>query len=187
MAKIKKILNTPIRLALMVLLIGMVGRMLNWPFASVMIFIGFLAVAVLYDIRFYRKPVKTKVDYVKLFLVMFWSTNGILRILDFPFTGFFQVMTGITFVVWFIMEGTAYFLDNDRRSRNTLSQILWNCCLVLGTLGLIIGSLLSVLGWDLAMFPIVIGLMMITAYVAKDLFVSEKVADGDRHNDKIRL
>ena len=109
MTAVKKILKTPLRVSLVVLLLGMTAKILQWPFAKEVMLASFFAIGILYTIRFWKKIEKQYIDYVKLILVLFWTINGVLRILHFQYTLFFQIVTAITFVIWFIMEGTAYF------------------------------------------------------------------------------
>lgn len=187
MTAVKKILNTPLRISIVILLLGLLAKMFQWPYAIGVVFFGFLAIGILYAIRFWRKSTRQYVDYVKLILVIFWTTNGILRILDFPYTLFFQIMTGITFVLWFIMEGTAYFLDEDRRAKNSLSQIVWNCILVVGTLAIISGSLLKILNWTYALPLLGFGILLIVAYITKDLFIGNKSIKDENANEELTL
>lgn len=188
MTAIKKILSTPLRISIAALLLGMLTKMLQWPYAIGIIFFGFISIGVLYIFRFRNKPKKQYVDYVKLILVLFWTTNGILRILDFPYTLFFQIMTAITFIIWFVMEGTAYFLNEDRKGKNNLNQILWNCTMVVGTLAIIAGSLLKVLKWGYAIPVLIFGIICIMTYILKDFFVVDnKVSEEDENNEKSLL
>ncbi|WP_273567009.1 hypothetical protein [Maribacter halichondriae] len=187
MTAVKKILKTPLRISIAVLLVGMTAKIMQWPFAKEIMLISFVAIGILYTARFWKKSEKQYVDYVKLILVMFWTTNGILRILDFPYTLFFQIVTAITFVIWFVMEGTAYFMDEDRRAKNTLSHILWNCTLVAGTLGIICGSLLKILYWEYATHLLSLGITMVAAYILKDIFLPSSTEDEEGNNEEFQL
>ncbi len=166
---------------------GMVAKIFQEPYASGLILTGFGSIGVLYSIRFWKKSSKMNIDFIKLFLVLFWTTNGILRILDFAYGLFFQIMTAIFFVVWVIMEGTAYFLDEDRKSKNSLSHILWNCAMVIGALGIITGSLLKILNWEYATSLLVFGIVLIAAYILKDFFEASKQPREDQNNEEFQL
>ena len=188
MTAIKKILRTPLRISIAILLLGMLTKILQWPYAIGIIFFGFLSLGILYTLRFRKKQNKEYVDYVKLILVLFWSTNGILRVLDFPYTLFFQIMTAITFIIWFVMEGTAYFLNEDRKGKNNLNQILWNCIMVIGTLAIIAGSLFKILEWAYAVPVLIFGIICIVTYILKDFFfVGKNVAEEDENNEGFLL
>ena len=187
MAIAKKILRTPLRISLVILLLGILAKVLQWPFAMGIIFFGFLSIGVLYALRFKKKIQKHYVDYVKLILVLFWTTNGMLRVLDFPYTLFFQIMTAITFIIWFVMEGTSYFLSEDRRAKNSFNQIIWKCIMVVGTLIIIAGSLLKVINWEFATPILILGIILIMAYIMKDFFVIDDVSEEDRNNGEFLL
>ena len=77
MAIAKKILRTPLRILIALFLVGMLMRVLDWPFTNQVLLISFFGIGILYCIRFYRKQEKRFVDYVKLVLVVFWTANGI--------------------------------------------------------------------------------------------------------------
>ncbi|MEM9144151.1 MAG: hypothetical protein AAGA86_14270, partial [Bacteroidota bacterium] len=170
-----------------ILLLAMLGKALQLPYASTLMFIAFGVIGILYGIRFWKKTEKAFIDYVKLVLVVFWTTNGIFRILDFPYTVVFQVIIGISFLTWFVMEGTAYFLDEDRRAKNSLSQILWNCAMVGGTLAIICGSLLRVLQWDYAVPLFIIGVVIVVAYILKDVVSLKPLEKEDSSGEEFQL
>lgn len=183
----KKILKLPLRISLAILLSGILAKVLEWPYATIILLIGFATLGLLYAIRFYAKAEKTFLDYIKLVLVSFWSLYGVFTVLNFPYTLFFLTMTSIAFVLWFVMEGTAYFLDEDRRAKNSLYQILWNCALVLGTFGVISGSLLKILHWDYALHLLSLGITMIAAYILKDVFVPETPKEDEQNHEEYQL
>ncbi|WP_291868727.1 hypothetical protein [Maribacter sp.] len=187
MVNTKKILKTPIRITIAALLVGMLSRILNWPYAFEIVLASFFSLGLLYAFRFHKKENKQTVDYVKMMLVLFWTTNGILNLLDFPYTLFFQIITGITFVTWFIMEGTAYFMDEDRRVKNSLTQILWNVAMVIGTLAIIAGSLLNILDWQFAIPLLSAGIAIIASYILKDLFTVSSTEENDQNNGEFQL
>ena len=62
----KKAYKNPIRAAIAALLIGMVMRILHWPFSKGIIFISFAAILVLYALRFMKKEEKNLDEIEKL-------------------------------------------------------------------------------------------------------------------------
>ena len=187
MTTTKKVLKTPLRVSLVALLIGMVMRMLDWPYAAGILLSAFLAVAILYTIRFSKKENKKPVAYIKMILVLFWTTNGLLRILDFPYTLLFQIGTAITFVTWFAMEGTAYFMDEDRKARNSMAEIFWNFTMVVGVLIIIGGGLMHLLEWEYSISTLTVGLTIVTAYILKDVFSPVKETTTNDTNKELHV
>lgn len=187
MSNTKKILKLPLRISIGVLLFGMLAKILEWSFAKEIMLFGFTTIGILYVFRFLKKRERQFIDYTKLVLIVFWATNGIFRVLDFPYTLFFQIITAIAFVTWFILEGTAYFLDEDRRAKNSIGQILWNCLLVVGTLGVITGTILKVLDWAYAIHLLSLGITFIGAYVLKDVFVPSKNREEEQSNEEYQI
>ena len=187
MSTYKKILTMPLRVSIIVLLLGMLMKILEWPMATQVMFVSFAVTGVLYIVRFWKKAVKQFIDYVKLVLISFAATNGILNLMDFPYTIFFQVIIAISFVLWFILEGTAYFLDDDRRKKNSTVQLIWNLAMVAGTLAIIAGSILKIFNWEYALPLLILGVFVVAAYILKDVFVSEKIGHKDRNNEEFQL
>ena len=85
------------------------------------------------------------------------------------------------------MEGTAYFLDEDRKSKNSLSQILWNIAMVIGTLAIIMGSLLNMLNWQFSLPLLAFGILTVAIYILKDVFIVTKMEKEDRNNEEFQL
>ena len=187
MSTSKKILKLPLRISLAILLFGVIAKMLEWSYATEVLLTGFSVLGVLYLIRFIKKSNKQFLDYTKLVLVSFWSLYGVFNVMHFPYTLFFLSMTSLAFLLWFIMEGTAYFLDEDKRSKNSLNHILWNCTLVIGTLGTICGCLLKILHWDYAIHILSLGITLIAAYILKDVFLPENNNEDEQNHEEFQL
>ena len=168
MAVVKKILTTPpLRVAIFAFISGNVTpnhALAVCKCSNDSLIYGYW---LLYPVRFIKKPVKGFLDYIKLILVVFWAANGVFRALDFAYTLFFQVIIAMSFSLWIILEGTAYFLDEDRKAKNSKSQMWWNLTMVIGTLAIIAGSLLNLLGWSFAIPMMIIGVASIIAFIYK--------------------
>lgn len=183
----KKILKLPLRISLATLLFGIISKMFEWPFSTKILLASFIILGLLYAIRFFKKTKKEFLDYNKFALVSFWTLYGSFTVMNFSYTLFFLTMTAIAFVIWFVMEGTAYFLDEDRHPTNSLYHILWNFILVIGTLGIISGSLLKILHWDYALHLLSLGITMVAAYVLKDIFVPESRNEDEQNQEEFQL
>ena len=90
-------------------------------------------------------------------------------------------------MIWIVLEGTAYFLDEERKTKNTRTQLLWNCAMVGGTLAIITGSLLNLLGWQFAIPLMALGIVIIVAYILKDVFATNKLENNDNNNEEYQL
>lgn len=185
MEKSKKAFKNPIRAALATLLIGMLMQVLQWPYSAGIVFISFTAILVFYSLRFFRKTEKLTIDIIKMALVLFWTTNGILTILSFPYTVIFQVGTALTFIAWFAMEGTAYFMDKEGNSRNSLTEIIWNFVMVIGVITIISGGIMHLLNWDYSIPILTTGLTIVTSFILKDIFTAPKKQEDDVNNEEL--
>ncbi|WP_419211252.1 hypothetical protein ACNR9Q_10900 [Maribacter sp. X9] len=181
----KKAFKNPIRAALSTLLLGMLMKVLNWPYSAGIVFTSFAAILLLYTLRFAKKKKKKSIDIIKMGLVLFWTMNGLLHILDFSYTLFFQIGTGITFIAWFAMEGTSYFMDKDRKPENSITDIIWNFIMVIGVLTIILGGLMHLLNWNHSIPTLTIGLTIVTSYILKDIFTSQKSSKEESNNEEL--
>ncbi|SIR28150.1 hypothetical protein [Maribacter ulvicola] len=181
----KKAFRNPIRAAIATLLIGMAMQILHWAYSEGIIFISFAAILVLYAFRFLKKKEKKIVDLIKMALVLFWTTNGILTILDFTHTLFFQIGTAFTFIIWFAMEGTSYFMSKDGSLNNSMTEIIWNFVMSIGVITLICGGLMHLLSWDYSIPVLTLGLTIITSYILKDIFTAPKNNEDDANNEEL--
>jgi len=174
----KKILKAPLRISIAFLLLGIIGRLMEWPYAAQVVITAFVAIGILYSIRFWKKQPKHFIDYVKLVLIVFTTADGLFEMMNFPYTIVFQIIIGAAFVTWFVMEGTAYFMDDDRRAKNTTLQIWWNIAMVMGTLSIIVGSLMKILQWEFATPLLLMGIVVVALYILKDLFITTEESDA---------
>ncbi|MEP2280760.1 hypothetical protein [Maribacter sp.] len=181
----KKAFRNPIRAAIATLLIGMVMRILHYPFSEGIIFVSFAAILILYIVRFAKKEEKKSVDLIKMALVLFWTSNGILTILDFTHTLFFQIGTAFTFIAWFAMEGTSYFISKDGNVNNSITEIIWNFVMVIGVITLICGGIMHLLTWDYSIPVLTLGLTIVTSYILKDIFTAPKNNEDDINNEEL--
>ncbi|MDC0008361.1 hypothetical protein OAE12_01495 [bacterium] len=166
----KKILKAPLRISVAFLLLGIIGRLMEWPYAAQIVITSFVTIGILYSFRFWKKQPKHFIDYVKLVLIVFSTADGLFEMMNFSYTIVFQVIIGATFVTWFVMEGTAYFMDDDRSAKNSPLQIWWNIAMVMGTLSIITGSLMKILRWEYATPLLFMGILVVALYILKDVF-----------------
>lgn len=183
-----KILKTPLRASLCTLLLGILSRFMSFPYASGIIFASFAAILILYTLRFAEKHEKKSIDFVKMILVLFWTTNGLLRLLEFEYTIVFQIGTALMFVTWFAMEGTAYFMDNQLKTKqNKTADLIWNILMIIGVLIIIFGGIMHLLSIESASTLLTIGLTIVTIYILKDIFSPETAKNKDNINKELNV
>lgn len=168
----KKILRTPLRIAISLLLVGFICKILHFhTLANPIIILSLCAISTLYGMRFWKKSKKGFLQYNKLVLVTSWSLNGILKILDLSHNEFFQLIGGVAFIIWIIMEGTTYLIDDKDDNRSDIVYFIWNTMMIIGILAIIIGGLTKILEWEYATSTLITGFILVTVYILKDLLV----------------
>ncbi|WP_394749170.1 hypothetical protein [Spongiimicrobium salis] len=171
MAATKKVLKIPIRIGIGVLLLGILFKIQQiTPFANHIIVSALAAIAVLYTIRFWKKEKKQFLDYIKLILIDVWCLNVIFSVLHLPYDTILESITFISFLVWAVLEGTAYFAKENEETDISINQILWNGMVVLGSLSVIGGIMFKILHIGYSDLLLGIGLLLIGAYIFRDTF-----------------
>ncbi len=166
----KKILRTPLIIAISLLVIGFFCKISHFTMvANPIITTSLLAIGVLYAWRFWRKTKKGFLQYNKLILVISWALNGIFQIMDISHTDFFLVIGGLAFIIWIIMEGTAYLIDDKDDNGSDIVYFMWNTMMIIGILAIIIGGLTKILEWEYATPTLITGFILVAVYVLKDL------------------
>lgn len=166
----KKILRTPLRIAISLLIVGFVFKIIHFPtIANPIIILALFAIGVFYGLRFWKKSKKGFLEYNKLVLVTAWSLNGIFKILNLSHNDFFQLIGSLAFIIWIIMDGTSYLIDDKEDNRSDIVYFIWNTMMIIGILAIIIGSLTKILEWEYATPTLITGFILVTAYVLKDL------------------
>lgn len=64
-----------------IVLIATLFKILHWSFSSELLIIGFIGLALVYFLSFLKKPIKNRLDYLKLGWVVIAYTIALLKIL----------------------------------------------------------------------------------------------------------
>ncbi|MRX64858.1 hypothetical protein [Maribacter luteus] len=188
MGTYKKVLTKPLWILIGAISMGLLMKILGWPMANEVMLISFIAIGSLYTYRFWKKPLKRFNDYNKLVFILFWALNGVLNILDVPHNLFIHSIIAISFVLWFVFEGTSYFLRGNQKVKNRSLHLLWNVVMVLGTLAIIAGSLLKILNWEYSTLVLILGIAILCAYIFKDTFsTNQRITKEEQNNEEYQL
>jgi hypothetical protein len=179
MAATKKILGIPLKISLGVLLLGFIFKLLQWPFSFPLMVVSFITIPILYSVRFWRFPQKKFLDYVKMVMVTAWSVNGLFRLFQLPQTILFQILILTCLIIWIIMEGASYFMEERGHKKNPYHLFIWNGLMVVGIISIIAGGISKLLDWEYSLFPLLFGMLLIILYVMKDVFRKE-VREGKK-------
>ncbi|MFT6929068.1 MAG: hypothetical protein ACI9AV_000656 [Sediminicola sp.] len=106
-------------------------------------------------------------------LISFWSINGLIQIFHLPIVLYTQGILVISLVIWFILEGTAYFSEKNINRKLNTGLIIWNLIMVLGSIAIMTGGFFMLLEWDYALPLLTLVVFLITVYIFKDIFAQE--------------
>jgi len=171
----KKILKTPLRVAIALLIIGVMFKIQHWPLANWIIDLGFTSIAILYPIRFWRKPDKKLIDYCKLIFVFSWAVHGVMTIHHLPYKQLFQIVTIVAFIGWLAFEGLGYqSKDEGSVKKNDLSSIVSSVLIGFATISTLIGVMFKILHWPGAGVILISGLSLGTLWILKEIVIKKK-------------
>jgi len=148
-----KKLRKPLRLLISLLIIGMLFKIIHWPYSSILIISAFSGIAVLYPIRFKNKTNKALLDYIKLVLVISWVLNSLFTLYHLPYGLLFKIITPIAFISWFAMEGLYYFSANGLKP---IPLKYYGIYVITGLL-LLLGLAFKIMHWPYSTLLLILG------------------------------
>lgn len=168
-----KILTLPIRLALIVLIIGALFKVMHWPYSKELMLIGGGLVSTLYTIRFLFKKQKNRMDYVKIAFVLLWLSSyliNVFHIYSLPYV--FNILIVGLFIWWFIEEGLNYFKNRKHKVGGAFRIIYYLFC-YLTFIAMFLGILIKILHWPYGSLVFTIGVLSLCLLIIIDYFVVE--------------
>lgn len=170
-----KILTLPIRVALVILLFGVLFKVMHWPYATELMFNGGILLGVLYTIRFMYKTNKKQLDYVKLAFVLLWLFNYLVQ--DFHFFNLplvLEICPLILFLWWFINEGLTYF-NNRKFKIKGFVRVIYYVLIGMTSFALFFGLLFKIQHWPYGSELFVSGIVLLNTILIVDYFLFKRV------------
>ncbi|MFK7832164.1 MAG: hypothetical protein AB8B52_02705 [Winogradskyella sp.] len=152
-----KILTFPLRIALIILIFGALFKVMHWPYAAILMFIGSVSLGLLYAVRFLKKQHKIKLDYVKFALISLWIINYLVNafhLVALPYI--LEALIIILFVWWFIEEGVYYL------------------CIGLTVSALFFALIFKIQHWPYGALLFTIGILMLNMLLIFDYFLIDR-------------
>lgn len=169
-----KILTFPLRIALIVLIFGALFKVMHWPYAGQLMLIGAILIGVLYTIRFSNKHDKSKLDYVKLALILLWVFNYLVNafhLFNIPYV--FEILLLILFIYWFIEEGIMY-IKNRKLKKNKFLKALYYILIGITIFVLFLGIVFKIQHWPYGSILFVLGVLILNMLLILDYFIIDR-------------
>ena len=167
----KKILALPIRIALVLLLLGSLFSIMKWPFSKELIAIGGISIAILYGFRFAYKNIKDQLDYIKLALIILWVFKNLSKVFHLGYDLIIvELLLTLLFIWWLIEEGFSYFRARRFRGKGVL-KISYFIIASLAFFGVSFGLLFNIQHWPYGSDLLALGTLMLCALLIIDYFV----------------
>lgn len=175
-----KQLTIPLRIALGFIMLGVIFKVIHYPGSIFLLFAGYFSIIILYPIRFALKQPKAFVDYIKLTYIIssfIYFVFALLRpeitetvVIETITKYAFKIISGLSIVVWFVLEGFTYFSDDEDVEIDYWSNGIYGFALAL----VLLGS-----GFKLMHFPysfelLVVGFAVGVFWVFKDFSFNDK-------------
>jgi hypothetical protein len=170
----RKSLTLPLRLAIIILIIGALFKIMNWPYGYLLILIGSCAIMVLYTIRFLYKNKKSRLDYVKFGLVFLWVINyfnQVLHVLNIPFI--FEISVSVFSIWWLMEEGLSYF-SKRKFKRNKGIKLFYYVLITMTICCLVFGTLFKIQHWPYGALLFTFGILFLSLVIIVDYLVFER-------------
>lgn len=118
----KKTLNVPIGIVLILFPLSQIFRIMHWPLGSAFELIMFLAIAILYGIRYGLNPTFVFKDTIKIVMATSWVLVNVFSRLDFlGFEWLFilLIISGVIFLGWELLD---VILEKSKENRLNIWQ-----------------------------------------------------------------
>jgi len=174
-------LTFPLRVAVVILIIGALFKVMHWPYSQKLMFIGGIAIGVLYVLRFLYKKSKQRLDYIKLAIVLLWVLSYLVKafhLYNIPYI--IEICILVLFIWWLIEDGFNYFKRRKFKKRG-LVKIVYYLLFGFASAGIIFGSLFKIQHWPYGSELFVLGTLTICALLIIDYFVIER-AEASRES-----
>ena len=170
----KNILTLPLRFALVVLIFGALFKVMHWPYSKELMFVGAIAIGVMYTIRFFYKKEKSILDYGKIAIVLLWIFSylaNVFHLFSVPYV--FEICFLILFVWWFFKEGMYYFKNRKIKKRGFINTVYY-ILIGLAAFAIFFGVLFKIQHWPYGSELFVIGILVFNTILILDYFLFEK-------------
>lgn len=169
-----KILTFPLRIALIVLIFGVLFKVMHWSYASQLLLIGSVSIGLLYTIRFFYKREKSKLDYVKLALILLWVFNYLIKVFHLFYVPYiFEILLLILIIYWFIVEGMSYFI-NRKFKKNRFLKVVYYILIGLTMFAQFLGIIFKIQHWPYGSLLFIIGILMLNILLIFDYFLVDR-------------
>ncbi|NRD22195.1 hypothetical protein HNV10_03015 [Winogradskyella litoriviva] len=169
-----KILTFPLRLSLIILIFGALFKIMHWPYATQLMLIGEVLIGILYSIRFIKKVDKSKLDYVKLSLILIWVFSYLIKAFHLFYIPFlFEILLVILFIYWFFVEGIDYFRNRKYRSNKFIKGIYY-VFIVVTFLTLGCGIIFKIQHWPYGAILFTLGVLQLSMLLIFDYFIIDR-------------
>ncbi len=148
---------------------------MHWPYSRELMFLGSIAIGVIYLIRFFNKKPKLRLDYVKLALVIIWVFSyfiNVFHLYNIPYV--IEVCLIILFIWWYAEEGFTYF-KNRKFKKKGLVRVMYYILLVIGLTTFLFGLLFKIQHWPYDSLLFVLGTLTLCLILVIDYFVIERI------------
>ncbi len=177
----KKILSTPIRFTFIIVVIGYLMRIQKWPGSFIIICIGLALTAVLYFIRFVKKPEKRSLDYIKLIVAIMACLTIMLLVFNLPYGKIALFVLFLSSVTWLIIE----IIDRHEKGMNESNLLGISSPLgIIAFILTILGFVFKIMFWPLADLLLFTGLGITVLWYIFDLFFLNHVKKQNGPPDK---
>ncbi|TMM58355.1 hypothetical protein FEE95_02690 [Maribacter algarum] len=147
-----------LRLSIAVAILGILFKIMHWPYPGVLLLTGTLGIAIFYSLRFSQKHPKTLLDYSKLFLLIAFLFHYKFKVFHLAYGYIFTTIMQVAFVLLISAHiREVWFLDTDadtdeidspsvksKPRQRALSYLLYS----LAGIGIFMGYFFKILRWE---------------------------------------
>jgi uncharacterized membrane protein len=169
--------KAPLSISISVLIIGILFKIMHWPFSDSMLLISITAISFFYILRFFSKINLKFLDYVKLILVLSFSARFIFYVFHLPG----KLIPAVIFLcaagLFTVTIGAPFLIDPEERKaaieNKDYLRLIKNGLVLIGAISIVAGSLFKVMHWQGANVMLILGLIIMAAWAITDLLFTK--------------
>jgi len=168
---INQILTRLIFVSVGILIIGLLYKIMHWPYASIFILSGFGGILFFYSAKFFLKKNKIALDFLKWIVVILFCFRATFIIMHWPYVLVFNILFFASLILLFFFWVLKPNNQSNSDSKQTVSSFLkQNGFYIVVALCILIGAFFKIMHMPGAGPFLIVGLAGAFIWAVNDMF-----------------
>ena len=167
----KKKFSLAISISVAVMLMGMLLKIIHYPFAALTVLTGQCLISLFYILRFISRTDKNALSIIKLVFVLSYCITGALNILDWPYSAPLKIIYLFALVIWAVLEVFHYYKFGEFSFSMNVQKFP---TLYIGAALVIVGAMFKIQHWPSSSVMLTCGFVLVAFSFVWDVLKGRK-------------